>query len=369
VAAKPVKAPKTSLTKSATFKRVSPRIASGFTPVQSNAARLRATNSLNRAKYRTNQSIVKSPTANGSPYFGMYAALQRAQAKYRLNATKNAAMKRSNTQNQQLAAGNWARKMSAQRSGRQQVKTLALYGIQKSMRAMVTKAAGAVPAPVAVARVTVRTRNTSAAARAAQSRRAAQGNIKRTGTKYKKGGGSSGSGKAKSPVIRSVQQSRAHTRTRSSAPTRAVATPKASTWVHREFDGEQLNPWCVAGNDQGVENCAAVAVANHLWWHEHLMMTDDQVNELSRHSDNIPGLLKYLQGNEAFENVWPESWYSLRVAGPGDVIVYDVPEGVHAALLLEDLKVVAWGAEVPFKGKFTEGWHIKWRTYRRSGRP
>jgi hypothetical protein len=299
----------------------------------------------------------------------MYAALQRAQAKYRLSKTKLGAMKTSNNQNQQLAAGNWARKQSAQRAGRQQVKTLALYGIQKTMRAMVTKAAGATPAPVAVARVTVRSRNTSAAARAAQSRRATQGNVKRTGTKYKKGGGSSGSGKAKSPVIRSVQQSRAHTRTRSSAPTRAVATPKASTWVHREFDGEQLNPWCVAGNDQGVENCAAVAVANHLWWHEHLMMTDDQVNELSRHSDNIPGLLKYLQGNEAFENVWPESWYSLRVAGPGDVIVYDVPEGVHAALLLEDLKVVAWGAEVPFKGKFTEGWHIKWRTYRRSGRP
>ena len=367
MAAKAVKAPKTSLTKSATFKRVSPRIASGFTPVQSNAARMRATNAFNRAKYRTNQSLIRSPGANGSPFFGMYAGLQRAQAKYRLNATKLAAMKRSNTQNQQLAAGSWARKQSALRSGRQQVRTLALYGIQKSMRNMVTRAAGATPAPVAVAKVTVRTRNTSAAARAAQSRRATQGNVKRTGTKYKKGGGSSGSGRVKSPVVRSVQQSRAHTRTRSSAPVRGVATPKASLWVHREFDGEQHNQWCVAGNDQGVENCAAVAIANHLWWHTHLMMTDEQVHELSRHSDNIPGLLKYLQGNEAFENVWPESWHHASTAGPGDVIVYDVPEGTHAALLLEDLKVVAWGQEVPFKGKYIEGWHIKWRSYSRAG--
>jgi hypothetical protein len=149
-----------------------------------------------------------------------------------------------------------------------------------------------------------------------------------------------------------------------------VKTPKASLWVHHEYDGEMLNPWVVAGNDRGVENCAAVAIANHLWWHTYLRMTDDQVHDLSRHSDNIPGLLKYLQGNEAFENVWPERWYHLRVAGPGDVIVYDVPEGkTHAALLIEDLKVISWGEELPFKGKFTEGWHIKWRTYRRSARP
>lgn len=366
MAAKSVKAPKTSLTKTANFRRVSPRLRSGFTPVQSNASRLRATAALHRV--RTNQSIARSPKANGSPYFGMYAGLQRAQAKYRLNATKSAAMKRSNTQNQQLAAGNFARVQSAKRSGRQQVKTLALYGIQKSMRALVTKAAGAVPAPVAIAKVTARSRNTSAAARAAQSRRARVANTKRTGTKYKKGGGSSGSGRTSAPAIRSVKQSRSRTRTRTSAPTRAVATPKASIWVHREFDGEILSPWVVAGNDRGVENCAAVALANHLWWHTHLRMTDDQVNELSRHADNIPGLLKYLQGNEAFENVWPESWYHARAAGPGDVIVYDVPEGVHAALLLEDLKVVAWGEEVPFKGKYIEGWHINWLTYRRSGR-
>ena len=365
MAAKSVKAPKTSLTKTANFRRVSPKIRSGFTPVQSNAARLRSTAALHRK--RTNQSMIKSPSPNHSAFFGMYAAQQRAQAKFRLNMQKLAAMKGSNRQNQQLSAGNWARKQSALRSGRQQIRTLALYGIQKSMRALITKAAGATPVPIAVARVTARTRNTSAAARAAQSRRAQTGNRSRLGKTYKKGGGSSGSGKTSAPVIRSVQQSRSHTHTRTSAPHKAVATPKAAVWVHREYDGEMASPWVVAGNDHGAENCAAVAIANHLWWHTHLRMTDEQVEELSRHSDNIPGLLKYLQGNEAFENVWPERWYYARVAGPGDVIVYDVPEGIHAALLLEDLKVVAWGEEVPFKGKYIEGWHITWRSYSRAG--
>jgi len=369
MSAQPVKAPKTSLTKKATYRRVSPKLASGFTPVQSNAARMRATNSLQRAKFRTNGNIIRSPSANHSPFFGMYAAQQRMQAKYRLNKTKLSAMKQSTTQSQQLARGSFMRVQAAKRSGRQQMKTMALYGLQKSMRAFVDQAAGLHPTPIAVARVSVRTRNTSAASRAAQSRRAQVANRNRLGRTYKKGGGSSGSGRTSAPAIRSAHQSRSRTRTRTSAPHAAVKTPKASTWIHPVFEGEVSNPWAVAGNNRGLENCAAVAIANHLWYHQSLMMTDDQIIELSRHSDNIPGLLKYLQGNEAFENVWPECWYSLRVAGPGDVIVYDVPKGTHAVLLLEGLKVVSWGQEVPFKGKFSEGWHINWRTYRRSGRP
>lgn len=368
MSAQPVKAPVTSLTKKATIRRVSPKIRSGFTPVQSNASRLRATAALHRK--RTNQYNGRNPRPNHSPFFGMYAAQQRVQAKYKLNKAKLTAMKASTSQTQQLRSGSFIRKQAALRSGRQQIKTLALLGLQKSMRAFVTQAAGATPLPAAVAKVTTRTRNTSAASRAAQSRRASVANVARKGTKYKKGGGSSGSGRKASPVVRSVQQSRSHTRTRTSAPMSPVKTPKASTWIHREFEGETLNPWVTAGNDQGTENCAAVAVANHLWYHHSLHMTDDQVHELAAHSDNIPGLLKYLQGNEAFENVWPERWCSVRAAGPGDVIVYDVAEGTtHAALLIEDLKVVSWGQEVPFKGKYLEGWHITWRTYGRSGRP
>jgi hypothetical protein len=369
MSAKPVKAPKTSVTKRATSRRVSPHIKSAFTPVQTNAARLRASAALSRANLRTNQSMIKSPLVNGSRYFGMYAALQRAQAKYRLSKTRATAMKQSATQSQQLARGSFQTKQAALRSSKAQIKTLALYGFQKNLRRQVTQAAGAIPPPIAVVRVSVRTRNTSAAARLAQSRRATAGNKARVGTKYKKGGGSSGSGKTSAPRIASIHPSRSRSRTRTSAPRAALQTPKASKWIPAEYEGELLNPWCVAGNNRGVENCAAVAIANHLWYHKSLMMTDDQVVELSRHSDNIPGLLKHLQGNEAFENVWPESWYHLRIAGPGDVIVYDVPEGdSHAVLLVENLTVVSWGKEVPFKGKFTEGWHIVWRTYRKSAR-
>lgn len=369
MSSQPAKASKTSQTKRATFRRVSPKIASAFTPVQSNAARLRATAAANRAAYRTNRIQASAPSANHSPFFGMYAAQQRAQARYRLNAQKLTAMKRSTRQNQQLAAGNFARVQAAKRSAKQQFRVLALYGLQKSMRSAVTKAAGATPAPIAVARVSARTRNTSAAARAAQSRRAQIANPARLGKKYKKGGGSSGSGRTSAPAIRSVRQSRSHTRTRTSAPVKAVKTPKASTWVPRVFEGEVSNPWAVAGNNRGIENCAAVAIANHLWYHQSYMMKDEQIHDLAAHSDNIPGLLKYLKGNEAFENVWPDSWYRLRICGPGDVIVYDVGQDTHAALLLEDGKVVSWGEEIPFKGQVTEGWHIKWRTYRRSGRP
>lgn len=375
MAAKKVKATATSATKRATFKRVNKRIASVFTPVQSNAARMRATNKLQRAKAAGTIQGAKyrggPPNLTHSSYYGMAAALRRQQQKYLVSRQATYAMQRSTRMNQQLSRGNWARKQAARRSSLQQFRTIMLFGSQKGMQNWVTHAAGGTPLPRNIASVSARTRNTSAAARVQQSIRAQKANSTRRGSKYKKGGGSSGSGRTSAPRITYGKRS-----TTGMHPTKALATPKAApptTWVksYNDRTGSLSVPdtsWITAGNDKGAENCAAVAVANHLWYHEGLRLSDEQVNDLARHGETIPALLRYLRGNEAFENAWPGSWRLTRVAGPGDLVVYAVGRETHAALLLENLKAVSWGEEVSLKQPITEAWGLKWRTYRRSGR-
>lgn len=362
MAPKPVKAPVTSVTKAATFRRVSPAIKSSFTAVQSNRARMRATNAAVRKALQGRQvQLGKHGGPTHTAFFGMYAAQRSSQANYFLQRTKLTAMKRSSTSSLGLAAGNWARKQAVYRAMRQQMTTMNAYGSQKEMQREVQQAAtGNLPLQ-AVVRVTTRTRNTSAAARIAQSRRATAANQLRKGTKYKKGGGSSGSGKTSAPSIASVRQSRSNTRTRTSAPTAPVKTPTAA-----RLQKEHVSCWITAGNDQGAENCAAVAIANHLWYHHGLRMTDDQVNDLARFK-TIDGMLRYLRRNEIFENVYPEGRITC-FAGPGDIAVYIVGRDTHAALLTEDLKVVAWGEEVPLSSPILEAWHIRWRTCKRSGK-
>jgi hypothetical protein len=360
MAAKPVQSPAVSASRSAKFRLVSKRTSSVFTSAQSNAVRNQQINAAIRARSASQRvQLHSAPRPNNSNYFGMYAAMRRQQGRAQVSAQANYAKQRSSAQTMRLSRGNYARTQAIIRARNQRATTSYAFGAQVGMRSWVTQAAGGTPVSQAIASVTANARNTSAAARLAQSIRAQKANRSRLGIpRTKKGGGSPGKGRTSAP---SINRSRRRTGLLTAKP---VATPKAA--VLRTFEGE--SKWITAGNNTGVENCAAVAIANHLWFHENLMMTDEQVNRLAVSGKTVPALLKYLRYNEFFENVWPEVPRSLTLAGPGDVVVYEIREGTHAALLLENRMVVSWGEEMPLKYPVTEGWHIKWRTYRRSGR-
>lgn len=128
--------------------------------------------------------------------------------------------------------------------------------------------------------------------------------------------------------------------------------------------------WITAGNHSGAENCAAVAIANHLLYHTGLRMTDRQVNELAAADETIPRMLSYLRRNMPFDNVRP---YFNRLpvnktffSGDAGIVVYKTEYGVHAALRTLEGTVVSYGEELPLAYPVTEAWFIQWQTYRPS---
>ena len=142
-------------------------------------------------------------------------------------------------------------------------------------------------------------------------------------------------------------------------PTAAPLKPKAGIVLREDAPGE--TPWITAGNDQGVGNCAAVAIANHLLYHEMLEMTDDQVNLLAEQGETIPELIEALKAG-LFENVGVYM-HCRDYSGPGNVHVYKTgpkPGDVHAALRLPYGKVVSWGQETYLHYVVAEAWFIKW---------
>lgn len=361
MAAKPVKSTVPSLTKTATYRRVNHRIASAFTPVQTNAARMRATQKVIRKHLAPRAIQVRNARPGGSSFFTAYGALQRSQRKTALLRQAAAAKKRSGRSMMQLGAGNWARTQAAIRSSRAQFRAAGAKGTLKNLQNAATRDA---PASVhqAIAHVSVRTRNTSAAARAAQSRRATAANRKRKGKPLKRGGGSSGKGVTSAPRI---NRSRSRS-TRGMHPAHPVMSPKAAMI---SSPGILANPdWISAGNDTGTENCGAVAIANHLLRHTGIRMTDEQVNELAAQGETIWRLLTELCHEKLFDNAQPVMWTHPLVAGPGDIVCYRVNGIDHAALLIEGRTVVSWGQEIPLEYPVMEAWNIKWRTYRQSGR-
>lgn len=362
MAPKPVKSHVVSATKASNYRRVSHRISSAFTPVQTNAARMRATQKVVRARLAPARiQLRNNPRPNHSPFFGMYNALQRYQRKTALMNQASYAKKRSTRSMLQLGAGNWARTQAAIRSSRAQGRATYAKGTLKGMQKWTTQDAPA-SIPQAISHVTTRTRNTSAAARAAQSRRAQVANRSRKGKSTKRGGGSSGRAVTSAP---SINRSRSRS-TRGMHPSHPVMSPKAAMI---SSPGSPDPNWVTAGNNTGTENCAAVALANHLMYHTGIRMTVEQVHKLAAYGPKIYQMLsKPGRWEEIVDDMWPVVWTHPLVAGPGDIVCYRVGKVDHAALLLDNRAVVSWGQEIPLEYVVMESWHLRWRTYRQSGR-
>jgi len=126
--------------------------------------------------------------------------------------------------------------------------------------------------------------------------------------------------------------------------------------------------WITAGNDQDIENCVAVAIANSCLYHLGYRMTDEQVR-----------MVKYDRLNKAMwmlhrtNRWWPVelAWYRrvdrdpgnenvLWKPEPGDVIGFETEHGSHCGVLLPDNKVISWGEVVPLEAPIDEAWNLIW---------
>lgn len=127
--------------------------------------------------------------------------------------------------------------------------------------------------------------------------------------------------------------------------------------------------WITAGNDEGKENCVAVAIANHLLYHTGYRVPDDLVECLvgSFRVKRVDRMLDFLD----FLRVWgPEADLSeyARIepchAEPGMIVGFDVTvDGrakPHCGVLLSGNKVISWGEVVSLESEIDEAWSVHW---------
>jgi hypothetical protein len=120
--------------------------------------------------------------------------------------------------------------------------------------------------------------------------------------------------------------------------------------------------WITAGNDEGVENCVAVAIANHLLLYTGYRLTPVQVQYLA-YRDSVWSALVLID----FQNLWPGtgglSEYGMvqpEDAEPGMVVGFETPQGSHCGVLMPDNKVISWGEIVPLESSIDEAWQVTW---------
>ncbi len=121
--------------------------------------------------------------------------------------------------------------------------------------------------------------------------------------------------------------------------------------------------WIAAGNNQGTENCVAVAIANHLLAWTGYRLTDDQVSDLHEAGDGT------IRGTLLAAAVL---WRNIRVAlavklsclsslyPTGTLLGTSTSRGPHAVLLMPGNQVVSWGELTPLEDVTEEAWYVQW---------
>jgi hypothetical protein len=134
---------------------------------------------------------------------------------------------------------------------------------------------------------------------------------------------------------------------------KAKAKPKAGTVT------AAVNPeWITAGNDQGSENCLAVAIANHLLAWTGYRMTDDQVNSIK--GETAYDALSWIEDEDPFENIHIGMKAELHDYDiPGSLICFDSPNGEHAGVLIP-AGLVSWGEIQAVPETVTEAYYVRW---------
>lgn len=157
-------------------------------------------------------------------------------------------------------------------------------------------------------------------------------------------------------------------RATSPGPARAVKKPKARKAAIARHEALPGLRWITAGNDEGTENCTAVAIANHLLYHTGHRVPDELVKCLGsfrvKRVDRVLDFLDFMRmwGPEAdlsdYERIEP------RHAEPGMVVGFDVivegkPEP-HCGVLLPGNKVISWGEAIALEAGIDEAWSVHW---------
>jgi hypothetical protein len=123
--------------------------------------------------------------------------------------------------------------------------------------------------------------------------------------------------------------------------------------------------WITAGNDEGEENCVAVAVANHLLYHTGHRVHDSQVTYLSVLADErLSVAMDRLDYYEVWAPIGLSEYGKVAPADaqPGMIVGFKTDNGDHCGLLLPGNKVVSWGEIIPLESEIEEAWEIAWVT-------
>jgi hypothetical protein len=133
-------------------------------------------------------------------------------------------------------------------------------------------------------------------------------------------------------------------------------------------------PWALDKNwigDEVTPNCIFMAIVNHLLRTKGILVTEEEIQELTEACEECP--------EPTIEDVlwtawligWPGGRIRLgnyrRVHGeamqaPLLVIGYEVSQGDHAGLSLEEGKVVSWGTVNVREAPVEEAWELLWES-------
>lgn len=151
-------------------------------------------------------------------------------------------------------------------------------------------------------------------------------------------------------------------------PAKAAKKPKARMAAITRHETLADAQWIAAGNDEGTENCTAVAIANHLLYHTGHRVPDDLVECLgSFRVKRVDRVLDFLD----FMRIWgPAADLSeyQRIepcrAEPGMIVGFDVTvDGIakaHCGVLLPGNKVISWGEVMTLEDEIDEAWSVHW---------
>lgn len=146
-------------------------------------------------------------------------------------------------------------------------------------------------------------------------------------------------------------------------PRNAVAKTRKAAGGMEVFEGEHT--WLAYGNDEDVENCVAVAIANHLLLYTGHKVTNNEVTLLAARCgvDTIPGALDKLDQYNLWGYKADLSEYGMidpRKAEPGMVVGFKTKQGDHCGVLMPGHMVVSWGEVIPLEWEIDECWEIVW---------
>ena len=145
---------------------------------------------------------------------------------------------------------------------------------------------------------------------------------------------------------------------------KSAATPaKGKTRKAAEDRHETLadTQWIVAGNDRGVENCVAVAIANHLFLHTGRRVTNSELTYLL-YRDSVWKALTYLDNGDPWKGVGMSEYGMIdpSEAEPGDIVGFETSRGSHCGVLMPGNMVISWGEIVPLESEADEAGQVKW---------